>query len=149
LDRYPRSVIASHANAKSLLKGLESNRHLSDPVIRSLVERGGVIGIVPVNPFLKVGWGQNSRREEVTLDHVVAQIDFVCQLAGDARHVGLGTDFDGGFGLQAAPAEIDTIADLQKLSPLLVEKGYTEKDIAAIFGQNWVSLLERSLPESL
>jgi len=149
LDHYPLSVIASHANAISLLKGLDSNRHLSDHVIRLLVERDGVIGIVPVNTFLKAGWGHGSRRDEITLDHVVAQIDFVCQLAGDARHVGLGTDFDGGFGLQAVPAEIDTIADLQKLSPLLAEKGYTEKDIAAIFGQNWISLLERSLPVSL
>jgi membrane dipeptidase len=149
LDHYPRSVAASHANAISLLKGLDTNRHLSDPVIRMLVERDGVIGVVPVNPFLKAGWGSGSRREEVTLDYVVAQIDYICQLAGDACHVGIGTDFDGGFGLQSTPVGIDTIADMQKLSPLLAEKGYTNEDIAAIFGQNWISLLERSLPFSL
>lgn len=147
LDAYPLQIIASHANARALLKGTESNRHLNDRVIRGLVERQGVIGVVPVNPFLLHGWRRGDRREEVTLDLVVAQIDHICQLAGDARHVGFGTDFDGGFGLQSAPAGIDTIADLQKLSPVLAEKGYTQDDITAIFGQNWISMLVRSLPE--
>jgi len=147
LDTYPRQVIASHANARALLKGSESNRHLNDRVIRSLVERDGVIGVVPINPFLLPGWRRGDRREEVTLDAVIAHIDHICQLAGDARHVGFGTDFDGGFGMQSAPIGIDTIADLQKFAPLLSEKGYTQEDIAAIFGQNWVSMLMRSLPE--
>lgn len=148
LDHYPRSIVASHANAMALLKGLDTNRHLNDRVIRLLVDRDGVIGVVPVNTFLKPGWRLGDSREQVTLQQVVAQIDYICQLAGDARHVGLGTDFDGGFGLQSAPAEIDSIADMQKLSPLLAEKGYTEKDIAALFGENWISLLKRTLPES-
>jgi membrane dipeptidase len=59
--------------------------------------------------------------------------------------VGLGTDFDGGFGLQSVPQELDTIADLHKLVPLLSEKGYTEAEIAAIFGQNWIDRLQRVL----
>jgi membrane dipeptidase len=146
LDHYPLPVVATHANAIALLKGLDTNRHLSDHTIRLLVERQGVIGVVPVNPFLLPGWRRGDQRELVTLSHVVAQIDHICQLSGDALHVGLGTDFDGGFGLQSTPAEIDTIADLQKLIPLLAEKGYTEDDIAAILGQNWISLLRRSLP---
>lgn len=146
LDHYPRTIVATHANASALLKGLESNRHLSDGVIRRLVERDGVIGVVPINPFLQAGWKRNDRREEVTLEKAVAQIDYICQLAGDARHVGLGTDYDGGFGLQSAPADVDTIADMQKLIPMLREKGYTEADIAAITSENWLSVLNRSLP---
>ena len=146
LDYYPLSVVATHANALALLKGVDSNRHLSDQTIRLLIERQGVIGVVPVNPFLLPGWKRGDRRELVSLSHVIAQIDHICQLAGDAHHVGLGTDFHGGFGLQSAPVEIDTIADLQKLIPLLSEKGYTENDIDAIMGQNWISLLHRSLP---
>jgi membrane dipeptidase len=149
LDHYPQAVVASHANANALLKGLDTNRHLSDRVIRLLVERDGVVGVVPINPFLKAGWRLGDPRQEVTLQHVVAQIDYICQLVGDAWHVGLGTDYDGGLGLQSAPAEIDSIADLQKLSPLLAEKGYTEEHIRAIFGENWISLLKRTLPEGV
>ncbi|MBN1667408.1 MAG: membrane dipeptidase [Anaerolineales bacterium] len=148
LDSYPGTVIASHANAAALLKGFESNRFLPDDVIASLVERDGVIGIVPFNKFLQPGWTISAGRQAVTLDEVVAQIDYICQLAGDACHVGLGTDFDGGFGLQSVPAEIDTIADLRLLIPLLAQKGYTETDIAAVMGKNWARILERVLTES-
>lgn len=149
LDTYPGKIIASHSNAQALLKGLDTNRHLSDRVIQALLERDGIIGIVPVNPFLLPGWRRGDPRQHVTLQRVVAQVDYICQMAGDARHVGLGSDFDGGFGLQSAPVEVDTIADLQKLSPLLAEKGYTNENIAAILGENWRALLQRSLPESL
>lgn len=149
LDRYPGTMIASHANAAALLKGLESNRFLSDRVIQGLLERQGIIGIVPFNRFLVPGWEPRDGRHAVTLEHVVAQIDHICQMAGDARHVGLGSDFDGGFGVQSVPAEIDTIADLQKLVPALAQKGYTETDIRAIMARNWLDLLHRSLPESM
>ena len=147
LDAYPKMVIASHANAAALLPGVDSNRFLSDRLIQGLIDRDGIIGIIPYNRFLKWGWSPNDGRQAVNLSDVVAQIDYICQSAGDAVHVGIGSDFDGGFGLQAVPSEINTIADLHKLVPLLVDKGYTESDIAAIIGENWLSLLRRTLPE--
>jgi membrane dipeptidase len=147
LDYYPGSIIASHANAAALLSGEVSNRFLSDRLIQGLIERDGVIGIVPYIRFLDREWTPTDGRQAITLEHVVAQIDYVCQMAGDARHVGIGSDFDGGFGVQYAPAEVDTIADLQKLGPRLEEKGYAQEDVAAILGENWFSLLRRTLPE--
>jgi membrane dipeptidase len=146
LDAYPGTIIASHANASALLKGMESNRFISDRVIQGLIERDAVIGIVPFNRFLLPGWTKKDGRQAVTLEHVIAQIDYICQMAGDARHVGIGSDFDGGFGVQSVPAEIDTIADLQSLVPLLAQKGYTEDDIAIIMGQNWLNILKENLP---
>jgi membrane dipeptidase len=145
LDAYPGTILASHANAWALLRN-DSNRHLSDRVIRGLVERGGVMGIVPFNVFLKDGWRSGDPRSEVSLAQVVAQIDHVCQLAGSARHTALGSDFEGGFGLQSVPAEIDTIADLRKLIPLLAEKGYSDDDICGILSGNWLRMLQRILP---
>lgn len=147
LDRYQGHIIASHSNAASLLKDYDGNRLLPDEVIRGLLERDGVIGIVPLNSFLLNGWKRGDGRRHLSLGHVVAQIDYICQMAGDALHAGLGTDFDGGFGVQSVPPEIDTIADLHKLIPLLEEKGYSEEDIAAIFGQNWLRKLGSVLPE--
>jgi membrane dipeptidase len=149
LDVYPGPLIASHSNALALLKGSTSNRHLTDRVIQGLLERGGIIGSVPYNNFLKVDWKDRGGRSGVTLDHYVAQIDYICQMAGDASHVGIGTDFDGGLGVQSAPVEIDTIADMHKIIPILLQKGYTEADISAIIGGNWLVFLERTLPEAL
>jgi membrane dipeptidase len=147
LDTYPGPVIASHANALTLLKGTTSNRHLTDRVIEGLLERGGTIGIVPSNYFLKPGWKETGGRAGVKLDALVAQIDYICQVAGNVLHTGIGSDFDGGFGLQSVPSDIDTIADLRKIIPLLLQKGYTEADISAILSGNWLAHLQSTLPE--
>ena len=147
LDAYPGSILASHANAAALLKGMDSNRFLSDRVIQGLLERDAVIGVVPFNRFLLPGWTERDGRHLVSLEHVVAQIDYICQMAGDARHVGLGSDFDGGFGLQSVPHDVDTVADLNKIAPLLLEKGYTEEDVAAVLKDNWINYLQKSLPK--
>ena len=149
LDRYQGPIIASHANAQALLKGSDSNRHLTDQVIQGLLGRDGIIGIVPSNSFLRPGWRDSGGRASVTLDYMVAQIDYICQTAGNALHVGVGSDFDGGFGLPSVPIEIDTIADLRKIIPILNQKGYTQTDIAAILGKNWLAYLQNTLPEAV
>jgi membrane dipeptidase len=149
LDSYPDTIIASHANALALLKGTSSNRHLTDEIIRELLDRGGVIGIVAANSFLRPDWNEAGGRSSVTLETYVAQIDYICQMAGNSLHVGIGSDFDGGFGLQSVPAEIDSVSDLSKIIPILRQKGYTEADISAILGRNWLVHLQNTLPEVL
>ena len=147
LDRYPGPVVATHANCLALLPGHEFNRHLSDRLIHGLVERGGIIGVVPFNTFLKDGWLIGvSQREDVSLDALVDHIDHICQLAGDGCHVGIGSDFDGGFGLGSTPREIDTIVDLHKLAPMLQKRGYEDEHIAGVLGGNWIDHLRESLP---
>ena len=140
--------MATHANCAALMKGSESNRHLPDHVIRGLIERDGVIGVIPFNTFLKVGWVRKngSRREEVPLDVLIAHIDHICQLSGNAGHVGIGSDFDGGFGLQSIPPELDTIADLQIIASRLISRGYSETDAANVLGGNWLRFLRKNLP---
>lgn len=148
LDLYQGPIIASHGTCEALVPGFENNRLFSDRMIHGVIERDGIVGIIPLNSFLKTGWKRRngSRREEVHLDVVVAHIDHVCQLAGDARHAGIGSDFDGGFGVQSVPPEIDTIADLQKLVPLLEKRGYSESDASNILGGNWLAYLQKNLP---
>ena len=148
LDHYPGQVIASHANAEALIKDIPVNRHLKDGTIEQLVERGGVMGIVPLNAFLDWGWKDHGGRAAISLELVADQIDYVCQLAGNSRHVALGTDFDGGFGVESVPMELDTIADMPQLSPLLKKRGYNQEDIARIFSGNWHRILQENLPSS-
>ena len=146
LDCYEGTIIASHANPLKMIKNGTSNRFLTDEIIDGILEHDGIIGIVPFNRFLIQSWKNSDPREDCPLDMVAAHIDYICQRAGDALHVGFGSDFDGGFGLQQIPAELDTIADLQKVAPLLAARGYNENDITAIFGENWINLLRRTLP---
>lgn len=148
LDHYAGQVIASHANAEVLISGIPINRHLKDETIHQLIDRNGVMGIIPVNHFLDWNWKDHGGRESIGLEKYIAQIDYVCQLAGNTQHVAIGTDFDGGFGVEWVPREIDTIADLPKLIPLLVEKGYNQDDIDRILSGNWLRILEKNLPTS-
>ena len=146
IDRYEGTLAATHANCRSLLRRTDDERHLSDRVIRRLVERGGVIGVSPYARWLRPDWSKEDDSSKTDLNHLAAHIDHICQLAGDARHAGLGTDFDGGWGWPAVPHELDTIADLHKLSGCLAERGYSPDEISALFGGNWIDFLERSLP---
>ena len=63
--------------------------------------------------------------------------------------VALGTDFDGGFGVEAAPHEIETVADLVKIAPQLLKKGYKSgrrcPGSSAAIG---FRILQENLPES-
>lgn len=148
LDRYSGPIMATHSNCAALMKGADTNRHITDRVLRGLIERGGVNGLLPLNSFLKAGWlrKSGSRREEVPLDTLIAHIDHVCQLAGNADHAGIGSDFDGGFGLQSIPPELDSIADLQIIASKLIERGYSESDAEKILGGNWLRFLREHLP---
>jgi membrane dipeptidase len=146
LEAYPGTIIASHANARALLRGADNERHLSDRTIRALAERGGTMGIVPFNKFLVSGWDPSGPRASVTLAHVADHIDHVCQLTGSARHVALGTDFDGGFGWPSVPLEIHTVANLRLLEGVLAQRGYSQEEIGLILHGNWQKALESALP---
>lgn len=144
LERFEGVLLASHSNPQALVP---SDRQLSDPLIVGIAERGGVIGVVLYNGFLRRDWHQRDPKHRVTLTDVVRAIDHICQRVGDAEHVALGSDFDGGFGAESAPAEIDTVADLVKVATALGEHGYEPDHIASIMGGNWLRLLRRMLPE--
>jgi membrane dipeptidase len=147
LDMFDGTLIASHSNCRRLLDGSEKpDRHLADETIQAIAAREGVIGIVPYNRFLVGTWRSGDGRQGITLEHVAAQIDHVCQLVGNAEHVGLGTDFDGGFGLDKVPEGLDSIADLGLIGDRMAAWGYTPPEIEAIMGGNWLGVLRRALP---
>jgi membrane dipeptidase len=144
VEMYGGIAIASHSNPRRFLP---TTRGLSDEMIALLAERGGVVGIVPYNLFLKPGWRRGDRREGVSLTLVADAIDHVCQVTGSHRHVGIGTDFDGGLGLEHVPVEVNSVADLQKLSGLLAGRGYEDNQIADILSGNWLRILREVLPD--
>lgn len=141
LERYEGRVIATHSNPRQLIP---MDRHLSDTQIRRLAERDGVMGVVLFNRFLKPGLTMSDPKESVAIDDVVAHIDYTCQLLGTAQHVGIGSDFDGGFGAQHIPAGIDSVHDLHKIGDALREKGYDPADVQAIMGGNWLRILQET-----
>ena len=146
LEHYKGPVIASNQNCRALVP---HQRQFSDAQIRAVIERGGVLGAAMDAWMLAPGWQisewPNPQNPAVTLSNVIDQIDYVCQLAGNAQHAAIGSDLDGGFGREQSPGDLDTIADLQKIPALLSARGYASSDIAAIMHGNWLRLLRRAL----
>jgi len=140
---YPAQMIASHSNPRAFLP---TDRGLSEDMLRKLIARQGVIGVNLYNRFLLPGWTEGDPRRQVPLERVGEVIDSIVQLAGSARHVAIGSDFDGGFGLNAIPDGLDTCADLLKLAEVLEKRGYGQEDIEAIMNGNWLRCLMNGLP---
>lgn len=65
-------------------------------------------------------------------------------IAGNARHVGIGSDLDGAFGTEQCPADLDTIAGLQKLPAVLQKRGYAEADIEGVMSGNCIRFLKKA-----
>ena len=85
-------------------------------------------------------------RAEVTLEHLVDHIDYVCQLAGNSEHGAIGGDTDGQGGKDGAPYDIDTVVDYQKVAKVLEKRGYTQQDIANVMYRNWQRFYQKWLP---
>jgi membrane dipeptidase len=134
-------VWASHQNCRALVP---HNRQWSDDQIKVLIERGGVLGAVFDAWMMIPGWQRGVTMPEATglkVAKVVEHIDHICQLAGGARHVGLGSDLDGGFGTEQTPLDLQSIADLQRVLAALRARGYSEADVTGIAHGNFLRCL--------
>lgn len=144
MKNFNGHVWASHNNCRAFVP---HNRQFSDEQIKVLIERGAVIGGAFDAWMLKPNWvrGKSKPKEEgVFISTVIDHIDHVCQLAGNSLHSGIGTDLDGAFGTEQCPADLDTIADLQKIPAILEQRGYSDEDVENIMWKNWVRFLENA-----
>ncbi len=144
LEIYQGVIWASHSNCRSVV---DDPRQFSDEQIKLLIERGAVLGSVFDTWMMIPGWDRGVSTPEstgVTLENIVDHIDHICQLAGNTDHVGIGSDLDGGFGKEQSPTDLDSIADLQKLTACLASRGYSTEDIEKIFSGNFLKLVRKA-----
>lgn len=144
LEHFHGPVWASHSNCRALVP---DQRQFDDAQLKALIGRGAVIGAALDAWMMVPGWIRGKTTPDdagVKLEHMLNHIDHVCQLAGNARHAGIGTDLDGGYGREQSPGDLDTIADLARLPDMLRGRGYSEPDIAGIMHGNWVRFLREA-----
>ncbi|WP_247236392.1 dipeptidase [Telluribacter sp. SYSU D00476] len=142
MDIYAGPVWASHNLVRKITP---HNRQFSDEMIRELLSRGAVIGMAFDAWMMIPGWERGKTKPQevgLKIEHVMDHLDHICQLAGNANHVGIGSDLDGAFGTEQCPADLDSIADLQTMTELLSKRGYSQQDIEGIMWRNWVNFLE-------
>ncbi|HVS98402.1 MAG TPA: membrane dipeptidase [Puia sp.] len=144
MEIFNGPVWASHNNCRALV---DHNRQFSDEMIRALIAKGAVIGGALDAWMLVPGWVRGVSQPEAMqcgLERLVDHIDHICQVAGNALHAGIGTDLDGAFGKEQSPYDMDTIADIQQLPPLLEKRGYSVTDIGHIMHGNWLRFLREA-----
>jgi membrane dipeptidase len=88
---------------------------------------------------LTISAGETRRWEKRTS----RQASYMAQLVGSWEHLGIGSDLDGGLGLEESPLEIDTVADLYKIGSVMPTEA---RD--GVLSTNWLNFLRRSLPQS-
>jgi membrane dipeptidase len=142
LDIFQGPVLASHHNCRTLVPG---DRQLDDNQIKTLIERGAVIGASFDCWMIKPGWTIGvSDPQTVSMEDLANHTDHICQIAGNAKHCGMGTDLDGGFGKEQTPHDLDTIADLYKFGEILDRRGYSAEDIQGIMSGNYIDFFRRA-----
>lgn len=128
--------IATHSNARAVTNHL---RNLKDDQLRAIGERGGVIGLVLYNNFLRKG------NRTATLEDVFSHADYIVNLCGE-DHIGIGSDLDGGK-INEFPEDVRTVADIPKIAELFLKKGYSEERVRKIMGGNFLRVLKENLSQ--
>lgn len=137
-------VVASHSNCRALC---DHPRNLTDDQIRAIAERGGVIGMNALSPFV-VSPTVKSRPD---VSDLVDHVDHIVRLVG-ADFVGIGFDFDGSFEDYSGKGKAIEASDVlsgHKEIPLFVkeleQRGYSPKEIGKILGLNLMRVFEKTM----
>ena len=142
-EAFQGPVLASHNMCRSLCPG---GRQFTDDQVRVIIERGGVIGMALDAWMLYPNWIKGETQPEVvSLEAVVDNIAHISELAGSTDHVGIGSDLDGGYGTEQTPHDLDTIADLQKITGLMLARGFSDKDVEKVMHGNWMRFFREHL----
>lgn len=136
LDVFKGPIWASHNNCRSIV---DHNRQFSDEQLKALIERGAIIGAAMDAWMIVPGWKKKISDPvdmNCSLEKLIDHMDHICQLAGDASHICIGSDLDGGYGKEQCPYDVSSIADLLKFPELLSARGYTEDDVISVMHGN-------------
>lgn len=125
ISRTP--VIASHSSAKALC---DHPRNLDDDQLRAIAAVKGVVQVCLYEGFL-------SRTHRSTLKDAIQHIDYIVNLIGE-DYVGIGSDFDGGGGIEGCNASNEMV----NITRELLRLGYSSESIKKIWGGNLLRVMQ-------
>lgn len=132
-------VALTHTTPRQMV-GID--RFPDDAVLQAIANRGGVVGIGLGNVFFdRAWWDHQHNHDPVTLGAVERAFRLAARAAG-WDHVGIGSDLDGGIGVEESPVELDTIADIRRVADVVPEEA-----AAGVLGGNWLRFFEAALPD--
>ena len=162
-----KPVIVSHSSMRAISP---VPRNVTDEMLWALAKNGGVIGISfgegfvnpkdaealesaikteTAGPALTGRALDDYAAEDVrnlfgtrvkvaaTVADVADHIDHAVRIAG-IDHVGIGSDFDG---VSGPPNGLDDVSKMPALIEVLLERGYAERDVKKILGENYLRVI--------
>ena len=120
-------VFCSHSGAKAICN---SDRNIDDEQLRALASNGGVVQICMYSGYV------SNEPAKANIDDVIKHIEHCVAVAG-IDHVGIGSDFDGGGGIDG----INGSDDMIRITEKLLERGWSEEDLAKLWGANFFRVL--------
>ncbi|MEQ9400114.1 MAG: membrane dipeptidase [Longimicrobiales bacterium] len=165
IDHSAHPCVWSHSNCAALVP---NPRNIDDEQIRACIARGGVIGLVSWGPLCM----RPGTTHRPTLDDYIDHMDHVAQIAGNADHIGMGTDISIGtyplhvrdpFGAPSYPVftqrynehvtsdirarernieGFDDYAQIVDVADRLLARGFSERDVRGILGENYLRVFE-------
>lgn len=127
LDISSTPIVCSHSNSRALC---DVPRNLTDDQMRALAQKGGVAHITLYHGFLRAD------TPEATILDAIDHLEHAIQVMG-IDHVGIGTDFDGDGTVRGCA----DASELINFTRHLLKRRYSERDIAKIWGGNWLRVM--------
>lgn len=169
LDITDAPVIFSHSSVRALV---DHPRNVSDAVLERVKDNGGVVMVTfypsYVSQAVRDHWlersGERARLDAMypfdaskrqsefeawqeanpapqpTLEQVADHIDYIRDKIG-VRHIGIGGDYDG---MPPGPVGLEDVSDYPNLFVELIERGYSDEELAAIAGENVLRVMEET-----
>lgn len=133
LEISSKPVVCSHSNCRALC---DVPRNLTDDQLKALAGHDGVCHITLYHGFLR-----NDRQKASIMDAMM-HLEHAIKVMG-VEHVGLGTDFDGDGGITG----LADSSEMLGFTLELLRRKYSERDIARIWGGNWLRVMARNQRE--
>ena len=167
LEVTTKPVMCTHSSMRALS---DVPRNVTDEMLWALAKNGGVIGITfgegfvnpqdaellradikieTTAPLLSGRTLDDYAAEDVRklfgtrvkvaakVEDVADHIDHAVKIAG-IDHVGIGSDFDG---VSGPPNGLDDVSKMPALIAVLLERGYKERDVKKILGENTLRVI--------
>ena len=119
-------LVASHSGAHALAP---ASRNLTDAQLDAIAASDGIVGIVFAVEFLRADFADEP---DTPVELIARHAAYVAERIG-ARHVALGSDYDGA----TIPAPLGDVAGTPRLIAALQDAGFTGDDLAAVAWGNW------------